>query len=108
MRNHKMVNQRNGNELGDGNRWIMKPFVETVATPETKDWIASRCDVSTDGTGYFIIIETDSYEGSAMITLPCAVKARAALGRAIKAAKQELADNIKRRHGNTETKPKRG
>jgi hypothetical protein len=76
---------------------MSKAFVESVSVPESEHWIASRCDVFTDGDGSFITIETDSYEGSAMMTLPCAVKVRAALGRAIKVAKQEHAARTNRR-----------
>lgn len=77
----------------------MSGFTETVSLPESEHWIASRCDVSTDGNGSFITIETDSYEGSAMITLPCAIKVRAALGRAIKAAKAEHARRLSKLKG---------
>lgn len=79
---------------------IMKAFVESISTPESEHWIASRCDVFTDGDGSFVTIETDSYEGSAMMTLPCAIRVRAALGRAIKAAKKEHLERL------TKLKPK--
>jgi hypothetical protein len=61
---------------------------EEIYTPETNDFTSSRCEVYADHDGYFITVETDSYEGSAMMTLPCAVKVRAALGRAIRVAKR--------------------
>lgn len=75
----------------------MKAFSESITTPESEHWIASHCDVFTQGDGSFVTIETDSYEGSAIMTLPCAVKVRAALGRAIKAAKQEHLERLSNR-----------
>lgn len=62
-------------------------FYENIVTPEDKEFIRSHCEVYSDKEGYFITVETDNYEGCAMMTLPCAVKVHRALGKAIRAAR---------------------
>lgn len=61
-------------------------FHELIVTPEDDEFIQSQCEVYVDSNAYFVTVETDSFEGSAMMTLPCAIKVHAALGRAIEAA----------------------
>lgn len=62
-------------------------FHELITTPEDDEFIQSHCEVYVESNAYFVTVETDSFEGTATMTLPCAIKAHAALGRAIKAAK---------------------
>lgn len=62
-------------------------FHELITTPEDDEFIQSQCEVHVDSNAYFVTVETDSFEGVAMMTLPCAIEVHAALGRAIEAAK---------------------
>lgn len=62
-------------------------FHEYVYIPESDGFQASACAVFTDDEGYFITVETDPHEGSAMFTLPVAVRVHEMLGRAIQAAR---------------------
>lgn len=68
-----------------------KCYYEDIIQPETEEFQSGRCKVYADDRGRFITVETDSYEGCALMTLPLAVKVHKALGRAIKAAQQARA-----------------
>lgn len=61
-------------------------FEQHITTPEDEYFISCSVDVSADSQGYFINITTDQYEGDAFMTLPCAILAHAALGKAIECA----------------------
>lgn len=61
-------------------------FCENVSTEAEGVFIASSVSVSVDYDGYFVTIETDPHEGSAMFTLPAAREVLASLTRAIAAA----------------------
>lgn len=78
-------------------RGLRTLFEVTVATPETATFMASHCTVITDSDGYWVHVITDDYEGHAMMTLPCAVKVRAALGKAIRAARDHRAKKLLQR-----------
>lgn len=63
-------------------------FAESCCTDEDGEFIASHVWVYAETNGYYITVETDPYEGSAMMSLPAARKVHAALGRAIEFAEQ--------------------
>ena len=63
-------------------------FAEHHVCDGDKDFIDSFASVIVSSDGYFITVETDPYEGSAMFTLPVAIKVHESLGRAIELAKK--------------------
>ncbi len=64
----------------------MDKFAESCCCPEDDEFISSCPWVYADPDGYFVTVETDSYEGCAQMTLPAAKKVYAALARAIEFA----------------------
>jgi hypothetical protein len=61
-------------------------FEEHIFTKGNKTFIDGHVSVRVDNDGYFVFVNTDDYEGNAMMTLPCARKCLSALRRAIRAA----------------------
>jgi len=68
-------------------------FHQIIVKDQSPEFIASRCEVSTDG--YFFNVITDDYEGHAMFTLPVALEVHIALGQAIEVAQEKRRDSTK-------------
>lgn len=77
-------------------REVAIEFHEYISNP---DEIAGYAEVYVHPEGYFVTVETDSYEGCAMMSTAVAKRVTESLGRAVQAAEAILAEKEAQRGG---------